>query len=183
MQRCKAILFKRRFVIFDLWFEERKVELMEVLLTWISRNFSARTGGPWSIGLPDPLKTLPSISTLIGILRTSPVNSQVVVRLSMPDVPSKIYLTLVRDKWICTYLDNSLLSFDLKDLALSYHSIAESHIDDLSIFRELNVFQHYERTFDILDCSVVYSWCYVVVSGYCSHVLSKCFGVVQLHVL
>ena len=111
------------------------------------------------------------------------MNSQVVVRLSMSDVPSKIYLTLVREKLMCTYLDNSLLSFDLKDLALSYHSIAESHIDDLSIFWELNVFQYHERTFNILDCSVVYSWCYVVVSCHCSHVLSECFVIVQLHSL
>jgi hypothetical protein len=61
------------------------------MLTWISKNFSARTGGPLSMGYPEPLNTLPSISTLIGIRRTSPVNSHVVVRLSIPAVPSKIY--------------------------------------------------------------------------------------------
>jgi len=46
------------------------------------------------MGVPDPLKTLPSISTLIGILRTSPVNSQVVLKLSISEVPSKIYGTI-----------------------------------------------------------------------------------------
>jgi len=61
------------------------------ILTWISKNFSARTGGPWSIGVPEPLNDLPSISMLIGILNTSPVNSQWVCKLSIPDVPSKIY--------------------------------------------------------------------------------------------
>ena len=65
--------------------------MFRCILTWISRNFSARTGGPLSIGFPDPLNTLPSISILIGIRSTSPVNSQVVPKLSMPDVPSKIY--------------------------------------------------------------------------------------------
>ena len=109
------------------------------------------------------------------------MNSQVVVRLSMSDVPSKIYSTLIRDKMIFTYLDNSLLSFDFEDLAFSYHSIAESHIDDLSVFWEFDVFQYYERTFDILDCSVVDSWCDVVVSGDCSDVLSECFVLVKLH--
>jgi hypothetical protein len=62
------------------------------VLTWISKNFSARTGGPLSMGYPEPLKTLPSISTLIGMRSTSPVNSHVVVRLSIPAVPSKIYI-------------------------------------------------------------------------------------------
>ena len=70
---------------------EQKDVTESAVLTWISRNFSASTGGPWSIGWPEPLKTLPSISTLMGIRRTSPVNSQVVLWLSMPAVPSKIY--------------------------------------------------------------------------------------------
>ena len=79
--------------------EQKNVTQLSVL-TWISRNFSASTGGPWSIGWPEPLKTLPSISTLMGILRTSPVNSHVVLWLSMPLVPSKIYrkrMSLIRN--------------------------------------------------------------------------------------
>ena len=54
------------------------------------RNFSAKTGGPLSIGIPDPLNALPSISSDIGIFNTSPVNSQCVYKLSIPLVPSKI---------------------------------------------------------------------------------------------
>ena len=67
-------------------------EIELYVLTWISRNFSASTGGPWSIGAPEPLNTLPSISTLMGMRRTSPVNSQVVFRLSIPAAPSKIWM-------------------------------------------------------------------------------------------
>lgn len=41
----------------------------------MSRKSSANTFGPPSIGFPDPLKVLPNISSDIGILSTSPVNS------------------------------------------------------------------------------------------------------------
>lgn len=57
----------------------------------MSRKSSARTGGPWSIGWPWPLNWRPSISVEMGILSTSPVNSQCVCVLSMSAVPSKIY--------------------------------------------------------------------------------------------
>ena len=42
----------------------------------MGKNFSAKTGGPLSIGTPLPLNALPSISSAIGIFRVSPVNSQ-----------------------------------------------------------------------------------------------------------
>ena len=42
------------------------------------------------MGTPEPLKDLPNISSAMGIFKTSPVNSQWVYKLSMPDVPSKI---------------------------------------------------------------------------------------------
>ena len=42
----------------------------------MSKNFSANTGGPLSMGTPEPLKDLPNISSAIGIFKTSPVNSQ-----------------------------------------------------------------------------------------------------------
>lgn len=45
------------------------------------------------MGVPDPLKALPNISSAIGILSVSPVNSQWVYKLSIPEVPSKIYTT------------------------------------------------------------------------------------------
>jgi len=57
----------------------------------MSSYSSAKIGGPLSIGLPEPLKVRPSISQEIGILSTSPVNSQNVSRLSMPLVPSNIW--------------------------------------------------------------------------------------------
>jgi hypothetical protein len=43
---------------------------------YISKNYSAKTGGPLSIGTPDPLNALPSISSEIGICSVDPVNSQ-----------------------------------------------------------------------------------------------------------
>jgi hypothetical protein len=42
----------------------------------MSKNFSAKTGGPLSIGVPDPLNYLPNISSEIGIFKVDPVNSQ-----------------------------------------------------------------------------------------------------------
>jgi hypothetical protein len=59
----------------------------------MSKNASAKTSGPPSMGLPDPLNTLPNMSRETGVLRTSPVNSRVVLRLSMPEVPSKTCTT------------------------------------------------------------------------------------------
>mmetsp|Transcript_12140 Transcript_12140/g.39921 ORF Transcript_12140/g.39921 Transcript_12140/m.39921 type:complete len:267 (+) Transcript_12140:696-1496(+) len=59
----------------------------------ISRYFSASTGGPPSIGFPDPLKTRPSISCATGVIITSPVNSNDVSLLSIPAVPSNTCTT------------------------------------------------------------------------------------------
>jgi hypothetical protein len=58
----------------------------------ISKKSSARTFGPPSIGFPDPLKVLPNISSEMGILSTSPVNSTYVFTTSIFCVPSKIFL-------------------------------------------------------------------------------------------
>ena len=60
---------------------------------WISRKSSAITLGPLSIGFPDPLNTLPSMSSDTGVRRMSPVNSHVVFFASIPDVPSKTCTT------------------------------------------------------------------------------------------
>ena len=49
----------------------------------MSKKSSAKTDGPPSIGSPDPLNVLPSISSEIGILNTSPVNSTWVLTTSM----------------------------------------------------------------------------------------------------
>lgn len=43
------------------------------------------------MGTPDPLKARPNISSLIGIFKVDPVNSQCVYKLSIPEVPSKIF--------------------------------------------------------------------------------------------
>lgn len=48
---------------------------------------------PLSIGFPEPLKTLPNISSDTGVLKMSPVNSQSVFFASIPDVPSKTCTT------------------------------------------------------------------------------------------
>ncbi|KAF6036585.1 hypothetical protein EB796_005119 [Bugula neritina] len=38
----------------------------------MSKKSSARTFGPLSMGFPDPLKTLPNMSSLTGVLKMSP---------------------------------------------------------------------------------------------------------------
>ena len=59
----------------------------------MSRNSSASTAGPLSIGLPEPLKMRPSMSSETGVVRMFPENSTVVFWLSMPDVPSNTCTT------------------------------------------------------------------------------------------
>lgn len=84
------------------------------------------------MGVPDPLKDLPSISILIGIFKTSPVNSQCVCKLSIPDVPSKIYVQSMRGR-VSPYLDNSSLSCNFENLTLSHGSVSKSYIYNLGI--------------------------------------------------
>mmetsp|Transcript_3047 Transcript_3047/g.8408 ORF Transcript_3047/g.8408 Transcript_3047/m.8408 type:complete len:252 (-) Transcript_3047:107-862(-) len=62
-------------------------------IPWISRNASGSTGGPPSIGFPEPLKIRPNISRETGVFRISPVNSQCVRLLSIPVVPSNTCTT------------------------------------------------------------------------------------------
>ena len=111
----------------------------------MSRKSSARTGGPWSMGIPEPLNWRPSISVLMGILSTSPVNSQWVWVLSISDVPSKIYThrsvnapspgepqtRVLLEKG--TYLDDCALAGDFEDLALTGLAISELDVDDLGV--------------------------------------------------
>ena len=59
----------------------------------MSKYVSAITLGPPSIGFPLPLKILPNMSSLTGVLSTSPVNSNFVFLPSIPLVPSKICTT------------------------------------------------------------------------------------------
>ena len=60
------------------------------LMGWplMSRKSSGNTAGPLSIGLPEPLKMRPSMSSETGVVRMLPENSTAVPSVSMPDVPS-----------------------------------------------------------------------------------------------
>ena len=70
------------------WSETGKCLYNFKVQTWMSRKSSAKTEGPLSMALPEPLKTRPSMSSETAIRRISPVNSQVVCLASMPEVPS-----------------------------------------------------------------------------------------------
>ena len=50
------------------------------------------------MGLPEPLKTRPSMSSETGVRRMSPVNSHIVFLASIPDVPSNTWSEDVRLK-------------------------------------------------------------------------------------
>ena len=60
------------------------------LMGWpmMSKNSSANTFGPRSIGRPDPLNMRPSMSSDTAIRRMSPVKLHLVCLLSIPAVPS-----------------------------------------------------------------------------------------------
>ena len=107
-----------------------------------------------SMGLPDPLKIRPSISSDTGMVKTSPVNSTRVFLLSIPLVPSKTWcvhklrsfiLKRIISKIYAVYeihqassnLHDSLASRDLKHLAALHFSITQSQSHDLGIFWEL----------------------------------------------
>jgi len=53
------------------------------------RRRGCREARALSIGLPEPLKMRPSMSSDTGVVRMLPENSTDVPLLSMPDVPSK----------------------------------------------------------------------------------------------
>mmetsp|Transcript_65896 Transcript_65896/g.190923 ORF Transcript_65896/g.190923 Transcript_65896/m.190923 type:complete len:204 (-) Transcript_65896:201-812(-) len=57
----------------------------------MSRNSSASTAGPLSMGLPEPLKARPIRSSEIGIFSVSPVNSMWQFLLSILLVPSNTW--------------------------------------------------------------------------------------------
>jgi len=64
-----------------------------------------------------------------------------------------------------TYLDNSLLSFDLEDLTLPDATISEPNIDDLGVFWELDVVKDDKRSLYVEDGSVIDSGGDVVICG------------------
>lgn len=97
------------------------------------------------------------------------MNSQVVPKLSMSEVPSKIYANkddeIMRICLIITYLYDGLFSFDLKYLTFSYRAITKSDIDDLCVFRKFDIVEDDERTLNIKDSSIVDSRSDVVIGG------------------
>lgn len=111
------------------------------------------------MGMPEPLNWRPSISVLIGILSTSPVNSQCVFMLSISDVPSKIYTKLGQAKTrqlfaainsgnFKTYLDDCTFASDFENLALTGLSVSELYVNDLGVPKSerLHVIAHHRRT-------------------------------------
>ena len=72
-----AIEFMQSIALIPVWIISWGYALLQGFIGWplISLNSSAKTPGPPSIGIPEPLKERPSISSDIGILSTSPVNS------------------------------------------------------------------------------------------------------------
>ena len=103
----------------------------------ISRCSSAKTFGPLSIGLPEPSKIRPSMSSDTGIFRFWPVNSTVVLRVSTPVVPSKTCITgtLSRSDHNSSFqetnLHDSLTPSNLQHLTSTLRTIGEGEVDDL----------------------------------------------------
>ena len=64
-----------------------------------------------------------------------------------------------------TYLNNSLLSFDLKDLTLPDATVSEPNIYNLCVFWELDVVKNDKRSLYVKDGSVIDSRCDVVICG------------------
>lgn len=62
-------------------------------------------------------------------------------------------------------LYDSSFACNLEDLAFSDRAISKTYINDLSIFRELNIIKDDKRAINFDDCSIVDSWCNIVISG------------------
>lgn len=142
------------------------------------KNFSAKTGGPLSMGTPDPLNARPSISSLIGMLRTSPVNSQWVYRLSIPLVPSKICTTAFFPAISSTYLTSIFIS-----VPLSHWSVSQTNVYDFCVLWELHVVQDNQRTINLYDCSVIDLWGDIVIPCCCRSVNCSKVGINLLRFL
>lgn len=111
----------------------------------MSRKSSAKTGGPLSIGLPDPLNTRPSISSETAVRRISPVNSQRVCLASIPDVPSKTFnqqFFSTKKIFIYTHLNDSLGSADFQNLSRADTSISKTQLHNFSKFGEFDIIQN-----------------------------------------
>ena len=72
-----------------------------------------------------------------------------------------------------TYLNDSLLSFDLKDLTLPHGAISKPDIDDLCVFWELDVVKDDKRSLYVKDGSVINAGGDVVICGNCFHMLFR----------
>jgi hypothetical protein len=63
-------------------------------------------------------------------------------------------------------LYDSPLTSDLKHLALSDGSIAQTNVDDFGVFRELDIIQNDQWAIDFNDSSVINSWRYIIISSH-----------------
>mmetsp|Transcript_69950 Transcript_69950/g.176247 ORF Transcript_69950/g.176247 Transcript_69950/m.176247 type:complete len:204 (+) Transcript_69950:185-796(+) len=83
----------------------------------MSKNSSASTAGPLSIGLPEPLKARPMRSSEIGIFKVSPVNSMWQFLLSMLLVPSNTwtmaFFLLTSRIWPCRTEPSAKFTFTI----------------------------------------------------------------------
>ena len=144
------------------------------------------------MGFPDPLKDLPSISILMGILMTSPVNSQWVCKLSIPDVPSKIYIKWTQFKlpgrlpfclqfpapnpfWLCRLQVEHWRSLHIYEKRLDHDWKGWGGRYGWSVLPwEFDIIESNQWSFHIEDCSVINSGSDVVV-------LCDCFNVFFCH--
>jgi len=103
----------------------------------------------------------------------------VVDKLSISDVPSKIYRQkLMRHSLniAITYLYDGLFTLDLQNLTLSNGTISKSDVDNFCIFGELDIVKNNQWSFDIENSSVIDSRGNVVVGGDGLEVLLECFS-------
>ena len=127
----------------------------------MSRKSSARTDGPRSMGLPEPLKTRPSMSSETGVRRMSPVNSHTVFLASIPDVPSNTCVDVTIDhprlgenslslslslSAGSVYLNDGFAAADFEDLPRPDGAVGQPQVDDLGVLGELDVVQDHQRS-------------------------------------
>ncbi len=117
--------------------------------------------GPLSIGLPEPLKTRPSISSETGVLKMSPVNSHTVFFASIPEVPSKTWnkiyqVTFNTQKayYNLIYLNYSFASTNFQHLSRSDSTIMETQVHNFGILWKFHIIQDDQWTIYTRDSPV-----------------------------
>jgi len=88
------------------------------------------------MGMPDPLKIRPNISSETGMRKSSPVNWTVVFFTSIPEVPSNTYPSEYGGSLPGTkggsYLNDCLLPLNFQDLTESSRAIRQRQVDNLA---------------------------------------------------